>query len=68
MALRVRASEYCHSFLEARANLLLGTLKGQKLGEENADQLQDDTVDTAGGLVGKGGIGESIGAGVSKVL
>lgn len=46
-----------------------GTLKGQRIGnDENINNLQDSVGDQAGGLVGKGGIGESIGSGLSKAL
>lgn len=46
-----------------------GTLKGQRIGnDENINNLQDTVGDQAGGLVGKGGIGESIGSGLSKGL
>ncbi|MCJ1266802.1 hypothetical protein MMC22_006687 [Lobaria immixta] len=48
---------------------LKGTLKGQRIGsDENINNLQDNVGDQAGGLVGKGGIGESIGGALSKGL
>lgn len=47
----------------------IGTLKGQRIGnDENINHLQDNVGDQAGGLVGKGGIGEVIGGGLSKGL
>jgi len=36
--------------------------------DKDLTNLQEDVANTAGGLVGKGGIGESIGAGLSKGL
>jgi hypothetical protein len=46
-----------------------GTLKSQKISEEKElSDLQDNIADLGGGLVGKGGIGEGVGAAVSEGL
>ncbi|MCJ1243066.1 hypothetical protein MMC30_000262 [Trapelia coarctata] len=48
---------------------LKSTLKGQKLSDDkDLNNLQEDTANTIGGLVGKGGIGESVGSGLSQGL
>ncbi|MCJ1465905.1 hypothetical protein MMC07_004524 [Pseudocyphellaria aurata] len=48
---------------------LKSTLKGQRIGnDENINNLQDNVSDQAGGLVGKGGIAEVVGGGLSKGL
>lgn len=57
--------------LESKANsyFFQGTMKGQRVSDDtNVNQLHDGIADQAGGLVGKGGIGEDIGAGLSKGL
>ena len=45
-----------------------GLVKGQKTGYKDLDNLQDGVGDTVGGLVGKGGIGQDVGAGLSRGL
>lgn len=46
-----------------------GTLTGQKVTEDKElSDLQDQVGENAGGLVGKGGIGEGIGSTLSKGL
>jgi len=51
------------------ANSVPGTLKGQKLSDDkDLNNLQEDTANTVGGLVGKGGVGESVGTGLSQGL
>lgn len=53
----------------ANSHFFQGTLKGQRVsGDKNINELHDGVADQAGGLVGKGGIGETIGAGLSKGL
>ncbi|MCJ1409185.1 hypothetical protein MMC19_003263 [Ptychographa xylographoides] len=48
---------------------LKSTLKGQQLSDDkDLNDLQSDTADTVGGLVGKGGIGESVGSTLSEGL
>ena len=48
---------------------ILGALKGQKISEDkDLGKLQEDTADTVGSLVGKGGIGELVGSGLSQGL
>ena len=48
---------------------MLGTLKSQRISEEKEiSDLQDNIADLGGGLVGKGGIGEDVGAAVSEGL
>jgi hypothetical protein len=37
-------------------------------GDKDLTSLQEDVANTAGGLIGKGGIGEPVGAGLSKGL
>ncbi|CAD6568805.1 MAG: hypothetical protein ASARMPRED_002062 [Alectoria sarmentosa] len=52
---------------ENRASYGLKTvLTGQKTGDEDLDAVQDGVGSGVGGLVGKGGIGESIGSTLSK--
>ena len=55
---------------EARINsILLGTITGQRVTEdEDVNKLQDEVGKDAGGVVGKGGIGEGIGTTLSKGL
>ena len=49
--------------------MTLGTIKSQEVTDDkDFQQLQGDVADTAGGLVGKGGIGEGIGSTISKGL
>ncbi|MCJ1292359.1 hypothetical protein MMC34_003909 [Xylographa carneopallida] len=44
-------------------------LKGQQLSDDkDLNDLQNDTADTVGGLVGKGGLGESVGSALSEGL
>ena len=46
-----------------------GTITGQKVTDDkDFNELQGGIGDGVGGLVGKGGIGEEIGAGLSKGL
>jgi len=48
---------------------LKSALKGQQLSEDkDLSNLQNDTADTVGGLVGKGGLGESVGSALSEGL
>ncbi|KAI4149088.1 MAG: hypothetical protein LQ340_004793 [Diploschistes diacapsis] len=47
---------------------LKNTIKSQEVGDENFQNLQNSVADTAGGLVGKGGVGEGIGNAVSQAL
>ena len=51
-----------------RADSCVGTLTGQKTGDEDLNKLQDDVGEGVGGLVGKGGIAESAGQIVSEGL
>ena len=49
--------------------LSVGTLKSQQLSEDkDLNNLQSDVADTAGGLVGKGGVGEGVGGILSQGL
>ena len=51
------------------ADFAAGALKGQQLSEdEDLSSLQNDTADTVGGLVGKGGLGEGVGSALSEGL
>lgn len=51
------------------AHSVLGALKGQRVSDDkDLSDLQDDTADTVGDLVGKGGIGEGVGTGLSQGL
>ncbi|MCJ1478499.1 hypothetical protein MMC13_007179 [Lambiella insularis] len=48
---------------------LKSALKGQQLSEDkDLKDFQNDTADTVGGLVGKGGIGETVGSTLSQGL
>ncbi|KAF6240190.1 hypothetical protein HO173_001800 [Letharia columbiana] len=54
---------------ENRASYGLKTvLTGQKTGDQDLDAVQDGVGSGVGGLVGKGGVGESIGSTLSKGL
>ena len=46
-----------------------GAVKGLKVTDDkDVNELQGGVADTTGGLVGKGGIGEEVGAGLSRGL
>ncbi|MCJ1286687.1 hypothetical protein MMC26_006033 [Xylographa opegraphella] len=48
---------------------LKSALKGQQLSDDkDLSSLQNDTADTVGGLVGKGGVGEGVGSVLSEGL
>ena len=49
--------------------IFAGVLKGQQLSDDkDLSNLQNDTADTVGGLVGKGGLGEGVGSALSEGL
>ena len=55
--------------LTVNALAVPGTIKSQQVTtDKDFNKLQGDIGDAAGGIVGKGGIGESIGSTVSKGL
>ena len=46
-----------------------GAIKGAKVTDDkDVNELQGGVADTAGGLIGKAGIGEEVGAGLSRGL
>ena len=56
------------SWVSAKHSSRIAALTGQKTGDEDLDAVQDGVGSGVGGLVGKGGIGESVGSTLSKGL